>query len=88
MILFGIIVWLICSIVTSGMVMHIFPEDWYVDDAWAALLVCIMSWPLLALFVIAHYILMKISLSAIFAKGFLDAMSKKEQRGESNEQNS
>lgn len=79
MILFGIIVWLICSIVTSGMVMHIFPEDWYIDDAWAALLV---------LFVIVHYILMKVSLLAIFVKGFLDAMSKKEQRGERNEQNS
>lgn len=80
MILFGIIVWLICSIVTSGMVLHIFPEEWGEDNAWAALLVCIMSWPLLALFVIAHYILMKISLLAVFVKGFLDAMSKKKSK--------
>lgn len=88
MILFGIIVWLICSIVASGMVLHIFPDEWSVDDALLVFILCVIGWPSFAIFGIAYYILMKISLLAIFMKGFLDAMSKKEQRGKRNEQNS
>lgn len=74
MIFLGVIAWLICAIITAGFVMHVC--EWDNDEAWYALLMSIIAWPLYAVFAIARYILMRIGLLAICIKGFLDEMSK------------
>ena len=73
-----IFLWMVASVITCGIMISLDPDEWGGEWTWLAMLLCIVSWPLAAVFGLAYFIFSKIGKLATFVAGFLDSFHKEE----------
>lgn len=86
MIFLFIFLWMIAAVITCGILISINPDEWDVKDAWIGMLVCTLSWPLMAIFGLVYLIFTKFGKLAIAVAGFLDSFSRKIESSRSSEE--
>lgn len=75
MIVLIIFAWIVCAVITEGVLMHIDPEEWE-DDLQANMLFCIAMWPMLVIAGIGYVLLTQLSKLSMVVYGFLDYIRK------------
>lgn len=71
-----IVLWYICACFTEAVMLHFFRDEW-IYAPWLLMLVCITTWPLVALMGLAYVALNQLSKVPMFIAGFLDGIAKK-----------
>lgn len=74
-----IFLWMIAAVITCGIFIHMDPDEWGGESAWIWMLVCTLSWPLMAIFGLIYLIFTKIGKLATAVAGFLDSFKKEEE---------
>ena len=75
-VIFAIIGWIMCAIVTYGIVEFVDYID-EIDDEALFMFACIICWPLLIVIIIGYFLLKKLSYLGEFVGGFLYGAFKK-----------
>ena len=70
-----IFAWIVCAVITAGVLMHIDPEEWG-RDLQVNMLFCIAAWPMLVVAGIGYVLLTKLSKLSMVVYGFLDYIRK------------
>ena len=71
-----ILVWVLCAVITYGVIMHMQPDEW-TDDIELYMFICLIGWWLFAILWISCLILRQLCKIALFFAGFLDKLMDK-----------
>lgn len=74
-----IVGWIICSIITAGIVIYIDHDDGCVEDAWVYVFVCFTCWPFLIAMSLLIFVMNKLAALPIFVAGFIAGIRKEKQ---------
>lgn len=73
MIVLIITAWILCAIITCGVMMHVQPDEW-LDSQVLCMVVCLVCWWLFAAMGIGYLIIKQLSKLGLFVAGFLGAL--------------
>ena len=85
MIALFIIAWVLCAVITCGVMMHVDPDEW-ADDPTLCMTICIVGWWFFAVWgigsLVIYSVMKQLSKIGLFVAGFLDKlMDKKDEKG-------
>lgn len=79
MIVLGIIAWVLCAGIASGVMIHVNPDEWSDGFEGLCMFTCLIGWPILAVIGLMYLVMKKLSNVGIFFAGFIDKLFEKKE---------